>query len=112
MPGPWLSVITWGSLAAEILFLPSSVWRRTRILSWCTLTAMNVAILFVINFADLTIGMLFIHFFTYDPDWLPTRLPIFAKHMRRSLPRSPVRLLWRPSSAVGKSAKARTFFTK
>jgi hypothetical protein len=61
--------LTWSSLAAEVMFLPLSFTRRTRMLAWCTLVAMNVGILFVINFADLTIGMLMIHGFTLDRRW-------------------------------------------
>lgn len=73
MPAPLLRLMTWGALWAELLFLPLSLWPRTRMLSWCGLTAMNIAILFVVNFADLTIGMLMIHLFTYDPAWFPAR---------------------------------------
>ena len=81
---PWcLHLATWGSLGAELLFLPLSLWRQTRMLMWCALVTMNVAILFVINFADLTIGMLMIHLFTYDPAWFSARFHIL--HQRSLL---------------------------
>jgi hypothetical protein len=71
---PWcLRLTTSGSLGAELLFLPLSLWRQTRMLMWFVLVTMNVAILFVINFADLTIGMLMIHLFTLDPAWFSIR---------------------------------------
>jgi hypothetical protein len=75
LPAPSLRLLTWGSLAAELLFLPLSLWRRTRIIAWCALVGMNVGILFAVNFADLTVGMLIIHFFTYDPSWFRIGLP-------------------------------------
>lgn len=34
------------------------------------MVAMHLGILFVVDFADLTFGMLMIHLFTFDPDWL------------------------------------------
>ena len=37
------------------------------------LLAMHLGILFVVDFADLTFGM--VHLFTFDPDWLPARSP-------------------------------------
>lgn len=69
LPEPWLRVVTWGTLALELLVLPLSFWRSTRMAMWCLLTGMNIAILFVIDFADLTVGMLMIHLFTYDRRW-------------------------------------------
>ena len=38
-------------------------------IAWCALASINFAILFVVNFADLTFGMLMIHFLTYDLAW-------------------------------------------
>ena len=40
---------------------------------WLTLALMHVAIIAVINFTDLSLGMLMIHLFTFDPEWLPAR---------------------------------------
>lgn len=72
LPESWLRVVTWGTLALELLVLPLSFWRSTRMVMWCLLTGMNIAILFVIDFADLTVGMLVIHLFTYDRRWWRT----------------------------------------
>jgi hypothetical protein len=71
---PALQMLTWAALAAELLFLPLSLWHRGRRIAWCTLVGMNLGILFAINFTDLTVGMLMIHLFTYDPAWFPIRL--------------------------------------
>jgi hypothetical protein len=83
-----LRLLTWASLAAEISFLPLSVTRQTRKLAWFALVGMNVAILFVINFADLTIGMLMIHLFTFDPTWFRAQkyTPDGYEHRILSLP--------------------------
>lgn len=69
LPDSWLRAATWGTLALELLALPLSCMRRTRMIAWCLLAGMNVAILFVIDFADLTVGMLMIHAFTCDCRW-------------------------------------------
>jgi hypothetical protein len=73
LSGDCLRLITWATLTAELLFVPLSFSRGTRALAWCALLGMNIAILFVVNFTDLTFGMLTIHLFTYDPDWFPVR---------------------------------------
>jgi hypothetical protein len=73
LPPPFLHTLTWATLAAEFLFLPLSLWPTTRVLIWSAMVAMNVAILFAINFADLTVGMLMIHVFTFDPSWFSIR---------------------------------------
>lgn len=67
------SLLTWGALALEILFLPLSFFRRTRPLVWLAMAGMHLGILSTIDFADLSFGMLMIHLFTFDPDWLPSR---------------------------------------
>lgn len=71
LPAAALRLMTWLVLAAELLFLPLSLWGRTRKLAWSTLTAINIGILFTVNFTDLTVGMLLIHWFTFDRRWLP-----------------------------------------
>lgn len=69
LPASLLQLMSWGCLAAELLILPLSLWRPTRIITWCALVALNIGILFVVNFTDLTVGMLMIHLFTWDPAW-------------------------------------------
>jgi hypothetical protein len=68
------SLATYFSLAGEILFLPLSLSRYTRFIAWLWLCAMHIGILSMVAFADLTIGMLMIHLFLFDPEWLPARL--------------------------------------
>jgi hypothetical protein len=61
---------TWGSLAAELFFLPLSFCLTTRKIAWLAMLGLQIAILCVVNFADLTIAMLLVHLFTFDPRWM------------------------------------------
>jgi predicted DCC family thiol-disulfide oxidoreductase YuxK len=67
------AVLTWGALAAEISFLPLCFTRRGRAWAWLAMVGMHLGILLVVDFADLTLGMLALHAFTFDPEWLPAR---------------------------------------
>lgn len=73
MPPVWLKGLTWFALVGEILFLPLSLWRRGRLVAWVWMLAMHLGILLVVDFADLTYGMVMIHLFTFDPDWVPAK---------------------------------------
>jgi len=74
MPPAVLRGLTWGTLAAELLFLPLSLLRSTRIAAWCTLAGIHLGILTAVTFTDLSLGMLMIHLFTYNPSWFQFRL--------------------------------------
>ena len=71
VPSEFLRVMTWLSLAGEILFLPLSIFRRGRFAMWTVMLVMQLGILLVVDFFDLTAAMLLIHLFTFDPDWFP-----------------------------------------
>jgi len=73
LPDGLLKLMTWGTLAAELLFLPLALWSRSRPWIWLVLVLMHVGILTVVDFADLSFGMLMIHLFTFDPAWLKPR---------------------------------------
>lgn len=75
LPDPVLKLLTWSALAGELLALSLSLTRRGRAIAWLWMLAMHLGILFVVDFADLTFGMVMIHLFTFDPDWLPARSP-------------------------------------
>lgn len=70
LPESIIKVLTWGALSAEILFLPLSLLRSTRFIAWLTMIGMHLGILLVVDFADLTLGMMMLHLFTFDPLWL------------------------------------------
>jgi Uncharacterized protein conserved in bacteria len=73
------AILTWSALAAEIAFLPLCFTRRGRAWAWCGMVCMHLGILLVVDFADLTLGMLMFHAFTFDPDWLPARRRAFRQ---------------------------------
>lgn len=71
---PWVfKALTWSALTLEILFLPLCLWRCGRPIAWLAMAGMHLGILLMVDFADLSWGMLMIHFFTFDPAWLPGR---------------------------------------
>jgi len=69
-PDFFLSGLTWFTLAAELMFLPLAIWKKSRPWIWLTLVLMHLGIIAVVDFADLSMGMLMIHLFTFDPTWL------------------------------------------
>ncbi len=69
LPDLALKSITWISLAAEVSFIFLSFNRRTRLIAWLLMIGIHLGIVMVIDFADLTLGMLMIHWFTLDPEW-------------------------------------------
>lgn len=73
MPEATLKANTWGVLALEVLFAPLCLFARTRKWTWLAMVGMHVGIAFLVNFADLTIGVLMVHLFTFDERWLPPR---------------------------------------
>lgn len=81
LPAPWLRWATWAALVCEILPLPLSFARRTRLWAWLGTAALQLGILSLVSFADLTFGMLMVHLFTFDPDWLPARSVAGARQL-------------------------------
>lgn len=72
-PASLLKVLTWGALSLEILFAPLALFRRLRPWIWCLMLSMHFGLLALVNFADLTWGMIIVHFFTFDPGWIRPR---------------------------------------
>ena len=70
-PPIFLKLATWGVLALELLFVPLALFRATRPWIWLAMTLLHLGLAVIINFADLTAGMLVLHFFTFDPAWIP-----------------------------------------
>jgi len=68
-----LKLMTWSVLAIEIAFAPACLLAITRKWAWTLMIAMHLGILMVIDFADLTIGMLMIHLLTFDARWLAAK---------------------------------------
>ena len=70
-PSQMLKVMTWGVLGLEMIFLFASFSRLTRLWLWTAMICLHLGIVLVIDFADLTLGMLMVHLFVLDPDWFP-----------------------------------------
>ncbi len=74
LPTTVLNIFTWGILACELLFLPLAIFKKTRKYAWLSMVIMHIGILMLVDFADLTIGMLMIHLISFDGRWLkPTK---------------------------------------
>lgn len=79
-------LLTWGTLALEILFAPLTLCRPIRRWAWLAMVCMHLGIIAVVDFADLSFAMLIIHAFTYDRQWL--RNQTTSKNLSPAAPRS------------------------
>jgi predicted DCC family thiol-disulfide oxidoreductase YuxK len=70
LPPIFLNLATWGGLALELLYAPLALFRRLRPWIWLAMVMMHLGLLTLVDFADLTFGMLFLHGFTFDPAWI------------------------------------------
>jgi predicted DCC family thiol-disulfide oxidoreductase YuxK len=81
LPPIFLKLATWSALALELGFAPLALLRRLRHPIWLAMVIMHLGLLCLVNFSDLTWGMLVLHFFTFDPGWIrapePAGEPIF-----------------------------------
>jgi len=75
LPSWFLKTATWSALGLELSFAPLALSRRLRPLIWVAMIGLHVGLMFLVNFADLTIGMLILHLFTFDPSWVPSPEP-------------------------------------
>lgn len=73
LPPLFLAVLTWTVLYVELLFAPIALWSRARPWVWLSMLIIQFGFLFLLNFADLTTGMLLFHLFTFNPAWIPAR---------------------------------------
>jgi predicted DCC family thiol-disulfide oxidoreductase YuxK len=73
LPAPALGVLTWGTLALEIAFAPLSLAARARRWLWAAMLALHLGLIALVDFADLSLGMVMLHLFTFDPAWVPGR---------------------------------------
>ncbi len=74
-PEPMHAMLTYGALLAEIAFLPLCLCRFGRFVAWGSMVAMHLGIVLVVDFSDLSLGMLMLHAFTFDPKWFPVKQP-------------------------------------
>ena len=65
-----LKLMTWFALFLEISFFPIGSMYHLRLWYWIAYFGLNVGILALINFPDLTFGMLMIHIMTFEARWM------------------------------------------
>ncbi len=70
LPDWTIKAQTWTALTLEIVFLPLALFKRTRFIAWAGMTLMHFGIICIVDFADLTVGMLMMHVFTFDSRWM------------------------------------------
>jgi predicted DCC family thiol-disulfide oxidoreductase YuxK len=68
-----LRLATWGALALELGFTPLALVRRLRPIIWTAMLLLHAGLFAMLDFADLTAGMVFLHLWTFDPAWVPPR---------------------------------------
>ena len=74
LPSIVFKFAAWGALSLELLFAPLALVRRLRPWLWGMLLAMHVVLIGLVDFADLSLGMVMLHFFTFDPAWIRPRV--------------------------------------
>ena len=62
-------ILTYLVLALEIAFGFLALFRRTRFIAWLGILVMHLGILSIVDFADLTLGVLMLHLFIFDGSW-------------------------------------------
>ncbi|MFK8001624.1 MAG: hypothetical protein AB8H86_18665 [Polyangiales bacterium] len=70
LPSIVLVVVTYATLFLEIAFPLLALSKKARPFAWVAMTGLQLSLLALIDFADLTWGMLLVHAFTFDPRWL------------------------------------------
>ncbi len=73
LPLPIIRCMTWAALGAELLFAPLALIPRARPWLWAALLAMHLGLMTLIDFADLSAGMVMLHLFTFNPAWVRPR---------------------------------------
>jgi hypothetical protein len=70
LPDGVLRLATWGTLALELGFAPLALFRRTRPWAWGAMFLMHLSLILLIDFAELSLGMVLLHLLTFDPAWV------------------------------------------
>jgi predicted DCC family thiol-disulfide oxidoreductase YuxK len=73
LPDFVLRLTTWGALAFELGFVLFALLRPLRPLAWAAMLLMHLSLMLLIDFADLSLGMVMLHLFTFNPAWIRPR---------------------------------------
>jgi len=70
LPHAVTAIATWSALGLEIAFAPLAIFRRLRPWLWLAMLGMHLSLMTLIDFADLSAGMVMLQFFCFDPAWV------------------------------------------
>jgi len=73
LPPIALHLATWSALALQLVFAPLAIVRTVRPWLWAAMLAMQLPLTTLVDFADLGLGMVMLHLFTFDPAWVRPR---------------------------------------
>jgi predicted DCC family thiol-disulfide oxidoreductase YuxK len=73
LPDGLLRLATWGALLAELSFAPLALVPRLRPWLWGLMLLMHLSLIGLLDFTDLSLGMVMLHLFTFDPAWVRPR---------------------------------------
>jgi len=77
LPPVVLQIATWLGLGLELLFAPLALVRALRPFLWLAMLLMHISLLILIDFADLSFGMIISLAFIFDPAWIrPLHKPV------------------------------------
>ncbi len=65
-----LQLGSWAGLALELLFAPLALIAHARPVIWAAMLGMHLTLMALIDFPDLSQGMILLHAFTFDPAWI------------------------------------------
>ena len=73
MPAVVLRFATWGALALELAYAPLAIVRLARPWIWVAMVGLHLGLMVLIDFSELSLGMVIFHLFTFDPQWVGSR---------------------------------------
>ena len=74
LPPLMLQLATWGALLAELAFAPLAAFSRVRPWLWLAMLCLHGGLIVLVDFAELSLGMILLHGFTFDPAWVRRKI--------------------------------------
>ena len=68
-----LKCLTWFILYIELVYAPLTLVRGFHKWLWCGMLLVQFGFLFLLNFPDLTVAMILMHLFTFNPEWVKSQ---------------------------------------
>ncbi|MEM9865584.1 MAG: hypothetical protein AAF938_28515, partial [Myxococcota bacterium] len=83
LPHGFRAAASYGTLVLEIAFPLLAASKRGRAFAWTAMTGLQLSLLVLIDFADLTWGMLIMHLYVFELRWLGAPLRRWLEGFRR-----------------------------